>query len=75
MALKLCPECKKEVSERATRCPHCGFQRYRTTNTVILGVFLLLLALGPRVCLILAANGLSSMVFAWLIRDGSNGLR
>jgi hypothetical protein len=26
-------------------------------------------------CLILAANGLSVMFFAWMIRDGSNGLR
>jgi hypothetical protein len=26
-------------------------------------------------CLILPANGLSFMFFAWMIRDGSNGLR
>lgn len=24
MALANCPECKKEVSTDATRCPHCG---------------------------------------------------
>ena len=24
MALILCPECKKEISDRATACPHCG---------------------------------------------------
>jgi hypothetical protein len=24
MALKSCPECSKEVSSDATRCPHCG---------------------------------------------------
>ncbi|MGZ4965913.1 MAG: zinc ribbon domain-containing protein [Chthoniobacterales bacterium] len=27
MALKACPECGKEVSDKATRCPHCGFRR------------------------------------------------
>jgi len=26
MALINCPECKKEVSEKAQTCPHCGFQ-------------------------------------------------
>ncbi|RYF51065.1 MAG: zinc ribbon domain-containing protein [Cytophagaceae bacterium] len=25
MALVLCPECKKEVSDTAKACPHCGF--------------------------------------------------
>ena len=24
MALKPCPECKREVSDRAAACPHCG---------------------------------------------------
>jgi len=24
MALINCPECKKEISDRATSCPHCG---------------------------------------------------
>jgi hypothetical protein len=24
MALKACPECKKEISTAASRCPHCG---------------------------------------------------
>ena len=25
MALVSCEECKREVSDRATTCPHCGF--------------------------------------------------
>jgi len=25
MALILCPECNKEISEKANTCPHCGF--------------------------------------------------
>lgn len=25
MALILCPECKKEISDKALSCPHCGF--------------------------------------------------
>ena len=25
MALVTCPECKKEVSDSADACPHCGF--------------------------------------------------
>lgn len=24
MALSTCPECRKEISSDATRCPHCG---------------------------------------------------
>ena len=24
MALKQCPECKKEISDEANTCPHCG---------------------------------------------------
>lgn len=25
MALFKCPECEKEISDKATTCPHCGF--------------------------------------------------
>ena len=25
MALKICPECEKNFSDKAKRCPHCGF--------------------------------------------------
>ena len=24
MALIICPDCKKQISDRAERCPHCG---------------------------------------------------
>ncbi len=24
MALRMCPDCKKEISDRAFRCPACG---------------------------------------------------
>ena len=27
MALIECPECKKEISDTTTQCPHCGFMR------------------------------------------------
>src|SRR4051812_10075451 len=27
MALTNCPECKKEMSNRAGKCPHCGYQK------------------------------------------------
>lgn len=32
MALISCPECKKEISDQATSCPHCGFpiEKFRT---------------------------------------------
>ena len=26
MSLILCPECGTKISDRATKCPHCGFQ-------------------------------------------------
>jgi len=45
MALKQCPECKGEVSDKATRCPHCGFQHPRTATKAIFGVFLIIAAL------------------------------
>jgi hypothetical protein len=27
MALIACPECKREISDKAAACPHCGFDR------------------------------------------------
>lgn len=38
MALINCPECKKEVSDKATKCPHCGFSLKRKRNFIITGV-------------------------------------
>src|SRR4051794_16621515 len=34
MALITCPECTKEVSDRATACPHCGFPLTREQTPV-----------------------------------------
>jgi hypothetical protein len=45
MALKQCPECKKEVSERAKRCPHCGFQQPRNAADTVFSAFLILILL------------------------------
>ena len=32
MALIDCSECKKPLSDRADRCPHCGHPRYPATG-------------------------------------------
>ena len=34
MALHPCPECKKEVSDRALSCPHCGTPQRAWTNAI-----------------------------------------
>lgn len=34
MALINCPECSTEVSETATRCPHCGVQLRKPKRTL-----------------------------------------
>lgn len=57
MALIICPECNKELSEYAKTCPHCGYKlpkakkvlssREKKKRAVIfIGVFLVLIALG-----------------------------
>jgi hypothetical protein len=47
MALVSCPECEKEVSDQAAKCPHCGaklrmgtFAKSVIGATVVLGLFL-----------------------------------
>jgi len=30
MALIECPECKREISDKAVSCPHCGYQQQKT---------------------------------------------
>ena len=37
MALIKCPECSKEVSDKAKTCPHCGYPltNNEKTNTVL----------------------------------------
>lgn len=32
MALIKCPECKKEISDKAVSCPNCGYEMLSTTN-------------------------------------------
>ena len=32
MAIIFCPECKKEVSDQAASCPHCGFPLHQSNN-------------------------------------------
>jgi predicted amidophosphoribosyltransferase len=45
MALKQCPECKKEVSSTAELCPHCGYKLRKTSGcvTMIAAFFFLIL--------------------------------
>lgn len=57
MALITCPECKKEISDQAKMCPHCGYElpkkksgvspRKKTKSALIIGgVFLAFLIVG-----------------------------
>ena len=42
MALIICPECGREISDQATACPHCGFpvQSYIQTQTETYSILL-----------------------------------
>ena len=48
MALIKCSECGKEMSDKATTCPHCG-ARDKTGNAkairIILGIIILIISL------------------------------
>jgi hypothetical protein len=50
MALKPCPECKREISTEAEACPHCGAKRKKSSLgsgcLLILVVFATLTAIG-----------------------------
>lgn len=35
MALISCPECSKEISDKAAACPHCGCPRASTTSNYV----------------------------------------
>ena len=35
MALISCPECKKEISDSAVMCPHCGYSNKALNNSVV----------------------------------------
>jgi len=42
MALKACAECKREISDKAAQCPHCGFKPKKSSTLLpILGGLLL----------------------------------
>ena len=45
MAIILCPECKKEVSDNAVSCPHCGYQLKETAHETNHGCLLVLILL------------------------------
>jgi RNA polymerase subunit RPABC4/transcription elongation factor Spt4 len=45
MALKQCPECKRELSETAKVCPHCGFKKPPAVSPVF-ATFLILVVCG-----------------------------
>ena len=50
MALTICPECRKDVSTEATKCPHCGYEMVKKASSgcatifafIILGVVVLI---------------------------------
>ena len=50
MALIQCPECKKQVSDTAKTCPHCGYklnaQQVKHRNKIILWIIVSLLVIG-----------------------------
>jgi hypothetical protein len=39
MALIKCPECSKEISERAKICPHCGYSIEESTDNIVVKNF------------------------------------
>jgi len=55
MALKKCPECEKDVSSFAPKCPHCGYPISQTENTKKRKHGL---PLGVKLCLVVLAVAL-----------------
>lgn len=45
MALTICNECKKSISNSATRCPHCGAVGPQQKSMMQMALFLLLFGL------------------------------
>lgn len=35
MALIKCPECGKEISDKATLCPNCGYEGFKKKKKII----------------------------------------
>ncbi len=44
MALRKCPDCGKEMSTNATKCPHCGYKD-KFTQVAILVLILLVIGI------------------------------
>jgi uncharacterized paraquat-inducible protein A len=55
MALIKCSECDKEISDKATKCPHCGKEAHHLSAQSILN--------RPRGCV----DALVVLFFLWLI--------
>ena len=77
MALKICSECSKEISDKAFSCPHCGatavmtflFGQVREPRFwVVLLILFLLVLMGQLEALLWIA--LIIVVLPWLIRRG-----
>lgn len=56
MALTKCPECRGQVSEQASACPHCGYPMANVSrrSRAVLGV-----AVGALLALVIAGTVLS----------------
>ena len=46
MALSSCPECRKEISDKAWNCPHCGWHKSRAGLIVAWIIAIVIIALG-----------------------------
>lgn len=74
MALVTCPDCRREVSDAAPNCPHCGrplhsapmaAQAKRPTNPwMIIGWLVLLIILLPLATCALLVGGISSDAYS-----------
>lgn len=55
MGLRKCKDCDKEISESATKCPHCGALHADVTGIVAVVVIILLVLAGAM--FLINANG------------------
>lgn len=65
MALINCPECKKEISDTAKICPHCGYKMNGNKNKVIIASVVIVAVL--LAVFFLLKIGSSSVVGEWKI--------
>ena len=57
MSIIQCPECKKEISNQATSCPHCGYKLKETAQGMGgCGLFLLIVGAIIVAALIISAG-------------------